>query len=128
MVRTKVADTDTPSLRHSPTTRRYPQRGFSRARRSTRSATAGSSAWRPRPVARYVQCRRISSRCQRNRVAGLTRKMASDRGEQLRQRRENDPVGRGGAGTWDLPTQDQQLVAKDCDLHVLGVRRRARAD
>src|SRR5438477_498568 len=39
----------------------------------------------------------------------------------LRQRREHRAVSRGVAGTGHLPTQDQQLMAKDCDLHVLGV-------
>jgi hypothetical protein len=75
MVRTEVADTLTPSLRHSPTMRTYPQRGFSRARRSTRSVTSGSNPRRRWPLVGYVHRRRISSRCRRSRVDGVTRKM-----------------------------------------------------
>ena len=43
--RTEVAETRTPSARHSPTIRTYPQRGFSRASRTT---TATISSSRPR--------------------------------------------------------------------------------
>ena len=42
-------------------------------------------------------------------------------GEQLRQCRENSPVGWAVAGTGHVPMQDQQLVAKDRDFHVFGV-------
>src|ERR1700730_18509856 len=42
MLRTEVADTFVPSLAHSPQIRRYPQREFSRASRSTSSTSAGS--------------------------------------------------------------------------------------
>ena len=49
-------------------------------------------------------------------------------GEQLRQRSEDNPVGWDVARTGHLPTQYQQLVAKDRDLHVLGVWRRTQAD
>jgi hypothetical protein len=49
-------------------------------------------------------------------------------GEQLRQRREDHPVGRDVAGTGHLPTQDQQLMAKGRDLHVLGVGRWTQVD
>ena len=71
------ADTATPSLRHSPTIRTYPHRGFSRARRSTSSTTAESNGWRPaRPPLGNVHRRRTNSRCQRSSVAGVTRKIA----------------------------------------------------
>jgi len=40
---------------------------------------------------------------------------------QLRQRRENSPVGWDVAGTGYVPMQDEQLVAKDRDFHVFGV-------
>jgi hypothetical protein len=48
--------------------------GFSRANRTTRSTTAGSSPL-CRPGAGYVQRRRTSSRCQRSSVDGVTRKI-----------------------------------------------------
>jgi HEAT repeat protein len=52
-VRTDVADTCTPSLRHSPTILTYPQpAAFSRAIRTTRSTTSESMPCRARPVCR----------------------------------------------------------------------------
>lgn len=47
MLRTEVADTATPSLEHSPTIRMYPQRGFSRPRRTT----SAMLSWGDRAVA-----------------------------------------------------------------------------
>jgi hypothetical protein len=49
--RTEVADTRTPSLRHSPTILMYPHRGFSRAIRTTISTVSGSRPRLPCPVA-----------------------------------------------------------------------------
>jgi len=76
MERTEVAETVTPSLRHSPTIRTYPQRGFSLASRTTSSTTSSGRQRRSRRPARgYVQRRRTSSRCQRSSVDGVTRKI-----------------------------------------------------
>jgi hypothetical protein len=65
----------------------------------------------------------------------LTHPSASPRGKvehegarQLRQRREDNPVGWGVVGTGHLPTRYQQLVAQDRDLHVFGVWRRNHTD
>jgi hypothetical protein len=74
MVCTVVAETRTPSLRHWLRMRRYPQRGFSRASRSTRSTTSGSNP-RCRPRAGQVHRGRISSRCRRSKFEGVTRTM-----------------------------------------------------
>jgi len=48
--RTDMADTVTFSLQHSPTIRRYPPGGFSRAIRTTRSTTSGARPGRTAPI------------------------------------------------------------------------------
>ena len=67
-----VAPTRIPSLRNSPWIRTQPQRGFSRANRSTSSRSSGSSGGRPAGRRRYVHFRRTNSRCQRKSVCGDT--------------------------------------------------------
>ena len=73
IVRTVVAEILIPSLRSSPRIRWYPQRGFSRPSRTTRSLTLGSIGGRPScPFFRKVHFFRTSSRCQRSKVSGRT--------------------------------------------------------
>jgi hypothetical protein len=67
-----VGDTRKPSLTSSPQIRRWPQRGFSRARRNTNSRTSTDSAGRPRRPADCRHFRRTRARCQRNSVRGVT--------------------------------------------------------
>jgi hypothetical protein len=127
--RTDVADTLTPTLRHSPTIRIYPQRGFSRAIRSTRSTTLGSKPHWPRPVAGYVQRRPTSSRCQRSSVEGVTRKIRQRSPRQHpAQHGQHQPVVRGVPRSGDLPVQHHQLMLQQGDLDVLGIRCRTQPD
>ena len=70
---TVLAATCRPSLASSPWIRRCPQVGFSAARRSTSARICGSIAGRPGRAWGYVQCRASSWRCQRSRVAGVTK-------------------------------------------------------
>jgi hypothetical protein len=74
IVRTEVAEIETPRPRSSPTIRRYPQDGFSRASRTTSACTRRSSGGRPGGLCGYVQRRLTSCRCQRSSVAGRTDK------------------------------------------------------
>src|SRR6266536_732001 len=60
-------------------------------------------------------------------TAGL-RRLPTMRTYPQRQCREDHPVGWGVAGSSHLPAQYHQSVAKDRDLDVFGVRRRAQAD
>ena len=60
----------------SPTMRRYPQSGFSRARRSTSVRSDGLSGGRPGLRCEYVHRRATSWRCQRSSVSGFTGKLA----------------------------------------------------
>jgi hypothetical protein len=68
-----VGETSKPSLASSPQIRRWPQRGFSRASRSTSSRTSAGSGGRPRRTAGCRHFRRTSVRCQRRSVRGVTR-------------------------------------------------------
>jgi hypothetical protein len=68
-----VAPIRIPNLRSSPWIRTQPQRGFYRPKRSTSARTYGSSGGRRGKRRRYVHFLRISSRCQRSSVCGLTR-------------------------------------------------------
>ena len=70
--RTVLGETDRPSLSSSPAIRWYPQRGFSRASRSTSSRVVASIGGRPGVARGYVQRLRTSSRCQRSSVCGAT--------------------------------------------------------
>src|SRR6266545_6122228 len=74
-LRTVVGETTTPRPLSSPTIRRYPQCGFSLARRRINAPTGGSSGGLPRFVCGYVQRRATSWRCQRSSVSGLTGKL-----------------------------------------------------
>jgi hypothetical protein len=71
--RTVDGDTRKPSLASSPLIRRWPQRGFSRARRSTRTRTSVGMGGRPRRPGGCRHFRHTSARCQRNNVRGVTR-------------------------------------------------------
>src|SRR6266545_5342438 len=71
-LRTVVGETTTPRPLSSPTIRRYPQCGFSLARRRINAPTGGSSGGLPGFVCGYVQRRATSWRCQRSSVSGLT--------------------------------------------------------
>jgi hypothetical protein len=74
--RRRIVDGDTPkpSLASSPPIRRWPQRGFSRASRSTRARTSDGAGGRPRWPGGCRHFLRTSPRCQRNSVRGLTRR------------------------------------------------------
>src|SRR6266511_1999194 len=75
-LRTVVGETTTPRPLSSPTIRRYPQCGFSLARRRINAPVGGSSGGLPGSVCGYVQRRATSWRCQHSSVSGLTRKLA----------------------------------------------------
>jgi hypothetical protein len=77
-----VGDTRKPSLASSPRMRRCPQRGFSRASRSTSSRISPDSGGRPRRRAGCRHFRRTSARCRRRSVRGVTR--STDRDERGR--------------------------------------------
>jgi hypothetical protein len=72
-------DTSNPSLASSPLIRRWPQRGFFRASRSTRARTSPGMGGRPRCTGGCRHFLRTSARCQRSRVRGVTRR--APRGE-----------------------------------------------
>jgi hypothetical protein len=67
-------DTRKPSRPSSPLIRRCPQRGFSRASRSTRTRMSVAMGGRPRRPARCRHRRRTSARCHRGSVRGVTRR------------------------------------------------------
>ena len=71
-LRSEVSETETPSFESSPTIRRWPQRWFSRARRTISATRSLSSAGRPGRPESKVQRRVTIRRCQRSRVAGRT--------------------------------------------------------
>jgi hypothetical protein len=73
-LRIVVGDTRKPSLASSPLIRRWPQRGFSRASRSTAARTSDAVDGRPRRPGGWRHLRRTSARCQRNSVRGVTRR------------------------------------------------------
>jgi hypothetical protein len=73
MFQTLLGDSEIPSPTSSPWIRLYPQVGFSAARRRTSWRACGAKRGRPGGRPGYVQRRRMSSRCQRNSVAGWTR-------------------------------------------------------
>ena len=82
---------------------------------------AGSIGGRPgRPVLREAHFLRTSSRCQRRRVAGVTRKVtgALTRDDPTR-RREQDTVDRPQPRWAGRPLQHAKLMAEDEDLEVL---------
>jgi hypothetical protein len=74
--RTEVAETAIPTPFSSPTIRRYPQCGFSRASRTICARSDASTGGRPGFLCGYVQRRATSWRCQRSSVSGLTGKPA----------------------------------------------------
>jgi hypothetical protein len=65
-------DTRTPSLASSPLIRPWPQRGFSRATRSTTARTSAGMRGRPRRRGGWRLLRRTNARCQRSSVRGVT--------------------------------------------------------
>jgi hypothetical protein len=73
--RTVASLTWWPSRHSSPCTRRYPQAGFSRASRSTRSRMSWLVRGRPGRLG-YVHLRLISRRCQASSVPGVTSRWA----------------------------------------------------
>jgi hypothetical protein len=77
--RIELAETRIPSPRRSPGMRTHPQRRFSRPSLTTSSTTSSLSGGRPglRRARQRVHLRRESSRCQRSRVSGVTRKQPS---------------------------------------------------
>ena len=61
-----------PSPASSPWMRRYPQVGFSAARRSASRRSSAEVDGRPGGRCGWVQCRAMRRRCQRNSVSGVT--------------------------------------------------------
>ena len=61
-----------PSPASSPWMRRYPQVGFSAARRSASRRSSAEVDGRPCGRSGWVQCRAMRRRCQRNSVSGVT--------------------------------------------------------
>ena len=61
-----------PSPASSPWMRRYPQVGFSAARRSASRRSSADVDGRPGGRCGWVQCRAMRRRCQRNSVSGVT--------------------------------------------------------
>src|SRR5262249_14957331 len=70
---TVVAETLTPTPASSPTIRLYPQRWFSRARRSTSSRISSDTAGLPGRRRAYVHRFRTSWRCQPSSASGRTK-------------------------------------------------------
>ncbi len=75
-LRTVVGETLTPRPLSSSTIRRYPQCGFSLARRRINIRSDRSSGGLPGFACEYVQRRATSWRCQRSSVPGVTGKLA----------------------------------------------------
>jgi hypothetical protein len=73
-LRTDAAEAAIPTPLSSPTIRRYPQCGFSRASRRISVRSDDSIGGRPGFLWGYVQRRATSWRCQRSSVSGLTGK------------------------------------------------------
>jgi hypothetical protein len=108
-----------PSPTSSPWIRRYPQPGFSRAKRSTSSRTSTAVAGRPGRRCGYVQRRATSSRCQRSSVAGDTTNDArAARGStRLNAASSARSLGQScGRATW---LQQLQLMTQHEDLDLL---------
>src|SRR5450830_1388660 len=120
-VRIVVAATRMPSLRSSPSIRTHPHRGFSRARRRMSSRIAASIGGRPgRPVLRSVHFLLPSSRCQRGRVAGVTRKATQRSRGMTRLAAARRTCVDGPELAWARrPLQHPELMAEDEDLEVL---------
>ena len=105
--------------------RRWPQRGFSRASRSTTARTSAGTGGRPRGPDDWRHWRRTSARCQRNSVRGVTRRAPhEERG------RWRVPAAISGAKLWarDLAAQNLELVAQHEQLDVLYIQATATAN
>jgi hypothetical protein len=119
------AATFTPSTSSSPCRRRYPQLGFSRARRSTRTRTERTVGGRPGRFGRD-RCawrRAKRSRCQRRTVSGAPAAVFDGApraapGAAGLQERPGTRVEPHPFAT-QLPFQHRELVAQRQDLHVL---------
>ncbi len=109
-----------PSQESSPCPLRYPQAGFSRASRSTRSRISWLVPGRPDRLG-YVRLRVIRRRCQASSVPGVTSRLArntvsSSRASAARTR----PVGPVRLGPGDLTPEHRDLMTEHHDLRVLG--------
>ena len=122
-----VADTVTPSLRHSPAMRRQPQRGLSRASRSTSLTTDGSGPGVARWRGRFSLSDQLAMPAQQRR-----RRDDEDgptiAGEQLRQRGQEQAIARRVPGQGHLPAQHGELVPQNGDLDILRMGSPADAD
>ena len=94
---------------------RYPQVGFSAARRSASRRSSAEVDGRPGGRCGWVQCRAMRRRYQRNSVSAVT----SHPARRGRYRAEQAPVGVGELGAVDLSAQHSELVAQHDDLKVL---------
>jgi len=75
IVRTDVADTRTPSLRHFPDDAQIPPPGILAGKAHDEVDHLDIRPGRRRPLVGYIHLRRTNSRCQRNKVEGVTRKI-----------------------------------------------------
>jgi hypothetical protein len=121
----EVADTAMPSLRHSPTIRRYPQRRFPGQPQHELHHILGQAATvtPSRPRVRPVLKDRVPMPAQQRRRRDQKDRPTLPR-HQLGQDGEDEPVGGGVAGPGYLPAQHHQLVAQHRDLHVLRIQSR----
>ena len=105
-----------PSRHSSPCTLRYPQAGFSRASRPTRSRISWPVPGRPGRLG-YVHLRVIRRRCQASSVLGVTSRWA----RQLPgQRRQESPVGPVRPRPCDLTPEHRDLMTERHELRVFG--------
>ena len=121
--RTVDGDTRKPSLASSPPIRRCPQRGFSRASRSTRARTSAVTGGRPRwpGGCRHFPAHERAMPPQQRARSDQTR--ATRRAWQLaRCRREQGTISGTKPRPRDLAAQDLELVAQDQQLDVLDVQ------
>jgi len=126
--RTVVGDTGNPSLASSPPIRRCPQRGFSRASRSTRARTSAGTGGRPRLPGGGRHFLRTSARCQRSSVRGDQTRAARRTGQVAGRRREPRPINGAKLRPRHRATEDLKLVAQDQQLEVLDGQATATAD
>jgi hypothetical protein len=120
--RTVVGDTQRPSLASSPPIRRWPQRGFSRASRSTRSLVSADVGGRPRRAGGCRHFLRTSARCQRSSVRGATRRGPREGRGRWQAAAASKRDQHAKLRPRDLAAQDVELVTQDEQLDVLDIQ------
>jgi hypothetical protein len=119
--RTVVGDTRRPSLPRSPLIRRWPQRGFSRASRTTMSLISADVGGRPRRPGGCRHFLRTSARCHRSNVREVTRRASRD-GRGRWQAAAESRARSAALRPRDLAAQNIELVAQDQQLDVLDLQ------